>query len=191
MSDDINLLDHVSIASPCPASWDQMQGDDRSRFCKSCQLTVYNLSNMTEPEAEALIKEKEGRLCARFYRRADGTILTRNCPVGWRKAQLRFRRFVGSICAACVALICSAPLLGWRGNGASRLREMEPFSRISAWLAPPLPPPAPRTPGVSRLPVSMGDVAISPPARPLLGKVLVGSAESCVPASRPEQGCGQ
>src|SRR5260370_15414772 len=45
---------------------------------------VYNLSEMTRREAEALVREKEGQLCARLYRRADGTILTSNCPAGLR-----------------------------------------------------------------------------------------------------------
>jgi hypothetical protein len=36
-------------------------------------------------EAERLVVEKEGRLCVRFHRRADGTVLTRDCPVGLRR----------------------------------------------------------------------------------------------------------
>src|SRR4051812_47184360 len=38
------LLDRITIASPCTASWDDMAGDDRVRFCASCQKDVYNLS---------------------------------------------------------------------------------------------------------------------------------------------------
>jgi hypothetical protein len=32
---------------------------------------------MTRAQAEQLVQEKEGKLCTRFYRRTDGTILTR------------------------------------------------------------------------------------------------------------------
>jgi len=74
--------DRIKIASPCDADWNRMQGDDRVRFCAHCQKNVYNLSALTRRDAEALIKEKEGNLCARFYRRADGTVLTQDCPVG-------------------------------------------------------------------------------------------------------------
>src|SRR5262245_42133081 len=82
MADDVSLLDRIVIASPCMAAWAEMKGDERVRFCDLCKLNVYNLSAMTRPEAERLIAEKEGCLCATFYRRQDGTILTRDCPVG-------------------------------------------------------------------------------------------------------------
>lgn len=77
-----NPLEHVKVAAPCPADWERMVGDERSRYCDRCSLHVYNLSGMTRREAEALVTSNEGRLCVRFYRRPDGTILTRNCPVG-------------------------------------------------------------------------------------------------------------
>src|SRR5215213_5153777 len=77
-----NPLEHVKVAAPCPADWSKMVGDERARYCDRCSLHVYNLSGMTRREAEALVTNAEGRLCVRFYRRPDGTILTRNCPVG-------------------------------------------------------------------------------------------------------------
>ena len=57
-----NTLDHVRIAAPCPADWDQMIGSERMRFCGQCSLNVYNLSSMTRSEAESLIARNEGRL---------------------------------------------------------------------------------------------------------------------------------
>ena len=84
-------LDHLRIAAPCPADWDQMFSfeDERVRFCSQCNLNVYNLSGMSRREAEALITKTEGRLCVRFYRRADGSILTQNCPVGLKAIKRR------------------------------------------------------------------------------------------------------
>jgi hypothetical protein len=84
-------LDQLRIAAPCPADWDQMFSfeDERVRFCSQCNLNVYNLSGMSREEAEALINKTEGRLCVRFYRRADGSILTQNCPVGLRAIKRR------------------------------------------------------------------------------------------------------
>jgi hypothetical protein len=84
-------LDHVKIAAPCPADWDQMFSfqDERVRFCSQCNLNVYNLSDMSRQEAEALITKTEGRLCVRFYRRADGSVLTQNCPVGLKAIKRR------------------------------------------------------------------------------------------------------
>jgi hypothetical protein len=84
-------LDHLKIAAPCSADWDQMFSfeDERVRFCSQCNLNVYNLSNMSRQEAEALITKTEGRLCVRFYRKADGSVLTQNCPVGLKAINRR------------------------------------------------------------------------------------------------------
>jgi hypothetical protein len=84
-------LDHIKIAGPCSADWDQMFSfeDKRVRFCSQCNLNVYNLSDMSRQEAEALINKTEGRLCVRFYRRADGSVLTQNCPVGLKAIKRR------------------------------------------------------------------------------------------------------
>lgn len=86
------LLAQVRIASPCSADWEQMTGDERVRFCGACRRHVYNLSEMTAPEAEALIREREGNFCGRIYRRADGTIITADCPYGFAAVQARLRR---------------------------------------------------------------------------------------------------
>jgi hypothetical protein len=101
-----SLLDGLTIASPCTVSWDSMTGDERVRACAQCRLNVYNLSEMTKADAENLIREKEGRLCVRFFRRADGTILTKDCPVGLRAARLKMARLAASA-VALVAVIAA------------------------------------------------------------------------------------
>jgi hypothetical protein len=83
------LLDAVSIAAPCRASWDQMVGDEHVRFCGQCEKNVYNLSSLPREEAEALLSAKEGKMCVRLFRRDDGTVLTSDCPVGVRKRRRR------------------------------------------------------------------------------------------------------
>ena len=85
-------LDDLRVASPCPANWDEMYGNERKRFCSECKLNVYNLSNMTKREAEQFLINSERRVCVRFYRRADGTVLTQNCPVGWQAVKRRVSR---------------------------------------------------------------------------------------------------
>lgn len=139
MSRDINLLDNVKVASPCAASWAEMRGDDRVRFCESCKLHVYNFAEMTRAEAEALIIEKEGNLCVRLYQRPDGTMITKDCPVGLRAVRERFARVMGRIAAAFAILLGAAGALGTRGHINNRLRSMEPFSCVYAWFAPPRP----------------------------------------------------
>src|SRR5260370_24900314 len=84
-----NSLDHVRVAAPCKAGWDQMIGSERVRFCGQCSLHVYNLAAMTRPHAESLIARTEGRLCVRFYLRRDGSTITKHCPVAFRAASQR------------------------------------------------------------------------------------------------------
>ena len=97
-------LNNIKVASPCPADWNEMYGDNRKRFCGDCKLNVYNLSGMTRDEAEALIINAEGRLCVRFYRRADGSVLTADCPVGWAKVKHRTRVFASAAFSLVMAL---------------------------------------------------------------------------------------
>jgi hypothetical protein len=96
-----SFVHDITIASPCPANWEAMTGDARVRFCGQCKLNVYNLSEMTENDAEKLIVEHEGRLCVRLYRRADGTVLTKDCPVGF---MARMKSYTRKTCAAVAAV---------------------------------------------------------------------------------------
>jgi len=106
-------LHTLKVASPCHADWDQMEGDDQVRFCGGCRKNVYNLSEMTHDEAQALVSEREGRLCVRFYTRADGTLLTQECPVGLGAVR---RKLVKKLSyAAAVLLSCAAGLVRWPG----------------------------------------------------------------------------
>jgi hypothetical protein len=92
MSKYTNPLDNVKIASPCSADWSEMYGSERKRFCGECKLNVYNLSDMTQTEAENFLINAEGRVCLRIYRRDDGTVLTQNCPVGWQAIKKKVSR---------------------------------------------------------------------------------------------------
>ena len=97
-------LDRLRVASPCPTSWEQMSGNERVRFCQLCNLNVYNIAEMTRKEATALVSGTEGHFCARLFRRSDGTVITRDCPVGLRAIRRRVARTTGAIFATVVAL---------------------------------------------------------------------------------------
>ncbi|MES2966084.1 MAG: hypothetical protein V4760_19545, partial [Bdellovibrionota bacterium] len=102
-------LDKARIASPCSMSWNEMKGDDRERHCGSCKLNVYNVAGLTKVEAEELLERRAGgeRVCVRLMRRKDGTIITKDCPVGVslaRRAKLRVASLSASIVALCIGL---------------------------------------------------------------------------------------
>jgi len=102
-----NPLDHVQVAAPCKADWDQMIGSDRTRFCGQCNLNVFNLSGMSRSDAETLIAGTEGRLCVRFYRRADGSIITRDCPIGLRAIRDRVSYWTKALTAAALTFLAT------------------------------------------------------------------------------------
>jgi hypothetical protein len=152
-------LQTIQVASPCQVSWDKMTGDERTRFCPECQLHVYNLSALSRPEAEELLRRTEGRLCVRLYCRADGTVLTRDCPVGLRAIRRRLAMATGAAVAITLAFIGCVWSLDNMGLGDSprvaTSRLPQPFEAILDWLYPsrstsvtmgaicPVPPPTP------------------------------------------------
>jgi len=113
-------LNHVEVAAPCKANWDQMIGSEQMRFCGQCNLNVYNLSGMTRDAAESLIARNEGRLCVRFYRRVDGSIITRDCPVGLRAIRDRVSYWTKAVIAAALTFLATV--------GFYRLSEIRPFA---------------------------------------------------------------
>lgn len=112
-------LSRIRIASPCSADWNSMVGDERSRFCGGCRKNVYDLSSMTESDARDLVAEKEGALCIRLRRRADGTVISGDCPVGWRRLRVVRRRFAAAV-AGLFGLALGLVTTGCRPGGDAR-----------------------------------------------------------------------
>jgi len=82
-----------------------MAGDDRVRHCAECNLNVYNFAAMTGFEIAELLANRQGRrVCARIYRRADGTMITQDCPKGLRAVIRRVSRVAGAAFAAAMSL---------------------------------------------------------------------------------------
>ena len=86
-----------------------MAGDERSRFCGECKTQVFNLSEMSREQGERLVIERNGDLCARYYQRADGTVLTADCAIG---AHERHRHRVAVAAGIAVALLGGGAVAG-------------------------------------------------------------------------------
>jgi Carboxypeptidase regulatory-like domain len=98
------MKQEIRIASPCSADWNRMAGNERVRYCPDCNLNVYNFSEMPDADIESILTRRDGRLCARFYQRSDGTMLTHNCPVGLRAVVRRVATFAGAALAAVMSV---------------------------------------------------------------------------------------
>src|SRR5262245_26227769 len=109
-------LDRLYVSSPCNADWETMPGDERVRFCSQCHLNVYNISALTRKQAEKLIAETEGRLCAKLYRRADGTIITRDCPIGIRAIKRRVSYVANAALGAIIGIFANQTSV-WAEDG--------------------------------------------------------------------------
>jgi hypothetical protein len=149
-----NTLDHVRIAAPCKADWDLMLGSERVRFCGQCNLNVYNLSSMTRSDAESLIARTEGRLCVRFYRRRDGSIITKDCPVGLLAIRRRLSNVARAITSMALGLFA-----GLSVHEAFLNTLFVPQRTMGATVRLAVDPPAVRNPGFDE------------PNSPMLGKM--------------------
>ncbi|MBV9864671.1 MAG: hypothetical protein JO316_04930 [Abitibacteriaceae bacterium] len=155
-------LDSVRVATPCRAAWENMHGNDQVRFCQTCAKNVYNLSAMTQAEAEALIQVKEGKMCIRFYERTDGTVLTQDCPVGLRGVQRRMFKGLAAGLAACIAFGFGLIGIGnhsaaWGSERAmNSLRHTQPFAALINWISP-----------EPTLTAVAGEMVVMPPKQPV------------------------
>jgi len=113
MSKFTNSLINIKIASPCSQDWNEMIGTERKRYCGECKLNVYNLSGMSRSEAENLLLNSEGRLCVRFFRRADGTVLTEDCPVGWQAIKQRVSKTATAVASLLFAALSGIGLANY------------------------------------------------------------------------------
>lgn len=152
-----NPLDNVRVAAPCSADWDQMIGNERARFCGQCNLNVYNLSSMTKSEAESFILSGEGRICVRYYRRSDGSILTKNCPVGLRAIRRRMSSVARAISSALLSLFAGLGIYQLVGSVVP-----EPQPHVMGVMAEPM--------ETHVSPVEMGELPVM--STPVTGRLI-------------------
>src|SRR5688572_18353030 len=65
----------LPIANPCSLAFAGMNGDERTRYCATCEKEVHDLSARTEDEARLLLTKAHGkRICVRYAKDARGSI---------------------------------------------------------------------------------------------------------------------
>ena len=183
------MLESVQVASPCSAEWNDMVGDDRVRFCNSCEKNVYNLSAMLAEDAERLLVERTGNdLCVRFYQRADGTMMTADCPVGvTRKRRKKVALAVAGAGAMAFGALASLRTTTQGGRMVPAMGEVAVMGAPPAMtaptamgtIAPPVVEQPPRLTMGAPEPVLQGNVAqggvaaqrVTPPIRHTVGRL--------------------
>ncbi len=133
------VLDRAAAAAPCPMRWNEMSGDGDARTCTHCKLTVVNVATSDAARALALLESLGAD--ARLHRRADGTLLARDCPTG--VARQRFFR-VAPLALLALALAAGGLALHAARGGRS----------VTTRVAPDPPGPVARLRGAPSLHVS-------------------------------------
>jgi ankyrin repeat protein len=85
-----------------------MRGNDRVRFCSHCNLSVHNLSAMTQREALRLVANSKGRLCVRYYRQPERSIQTASLPQQLHQITRRTSRIAAGAFTAALSLSMNA-----------------------------------------------------------------------------------
>lgn len=127
-----SMLNRVTIAKPCAMNWEAMTGDERQRYCAHCDKHVYNLSQLTRPQAEALLMQTKGNLCARFERRADGSILTADEVASSPRFNRKFLRMASAMVSAALSLsptLAAKPIRNLPGVQEQDKKEETPQSQ--------------------------------------------------------------
>lgn len=162
----LGVLEQVRIASPCSVPWESMAPveGDRVRHCGACKLNVYNLSGMSRRDAEAIVRRHATtgtRLCAQLRVRADGTVLTQDCPIGLRAARARLARALTRLSAAAAFFLTGMVFARSRASALpGGLARAEPFATLCRWVSPPR---APAQTQFIRGEIAIGQLAPAPP----------------------------
>ena len=136
------ILDNLRVATPCPADWNAMTGDEQVRHCGKCDKSVFNLSGLNREEAETLIVTKQGNLCVRYFQRKDGTILLKDCEIG--VSQKRKRKLIAAGAAVLLASSAAGVALRILDSKHPAVTEEDDDIHATAGAIRPTPMPPPR-----------------------------------------------
>jgi hypothetical protein len=127
--DAAEMLNQITIPTPCHVDWDSMRGDGRKRYCASCGEHVYNLSAMNAGEMVDLIRAQDGEFCGQFYRRPDGSVVTADCPPKPQPARGPWQyhlRSLMALIAGCAATLGFARLFAEDPSAATAAQALVP-----------------------------------------------------------------
>jgi TonB family protein len=78
-------LKNIEMSFICPQNWDSMSVCSNGRFCTVCQKTVFDFTQKSQAEYEAIVQENGGDVCGRYVQKQT----TANFGKGQPKSYLR------------------------------------------------------------------------------------------------------
>lgn len=112
-----------TIKQRCSADWEKMRGDDKRRFCESCQKFVHNVSAMSRTERETFADLANRRECVFYSQRPDGEILDLSFLVKLR----RWLPFLRLACWSALLALLPVTLTGCMGARCPQPGEIRPI----------------------------------------------------------------
>ena len=133
-----SLIDSVEVRVPCEASWDEMVGDDRVRFCRHCAKDVNNISAVTRKQAMRLVERSGGSLCIRYVPDAatgQPVFLDRMVRITRRRPLIAAGVLAASIGVSSMAYSQSDADTDTEAVVARQIREQKELEKQQAMLA--------------------------------------------------------
>ena len=59
-------IENVQLRFDCPQDWDSMTVCGNNRYCTVCQKIVYDFTDKSQADYEAMLRQHNGKLCGRF-----------------------------------------------------------------------------------------------------------------------------
>jgi len=137
---------------------------------------------MSRSEAEHFVTSGEGRICIRYYRRRDGSIITRNCPVGLQALKRKMSAVARAVCSGVLTFLSAVGLYETLGS-IFREPPMMGTMAIERELLP-LPP---QVPVATDIPLVQGEMVYAPQIKSPEPRVLMGRIVAVPPKPHPRR----
>lgn len=173
-------LDLIEIPNPCTVPWSSMTGNSQVRFCDQCEKNVYNLSGLSQKEATNLVLTGEGKICVSMLKRADGTIVTDECPRLLRPMRDGLKRAATAVSALLAMMISAVPVRAGDTSASSpTTNKPKGESKCSAKT-----PTEPALQPMGGAPVIQPNPQITPPEPRKMGEIAIPNPADNIEAYR-------
>ena len=62
-------IENIKMSFVCPQNWDNMTICGNGRFCSVCEKTVYDFTDKSQVEFDAIVQKNDGQICGRFTKK--------------------------------------------------------------------------------------------------------------------------
>lgn len=120
------VLDQIEVKSPCSESWDEMEGNDKVRFCSHCAKSVNDISVLSRKKAEKIVRASGGNICIRYVKDPET-----GRPL-YAQDLYKITRRAPALAVGVVAATLSLSAAAYAQGGASALGERRPLIEKTA-----------------------------------------------------------